>query len=327
MKRSFIKITTVVFLFPLIHNIKLYSQISSKKYLSSNIQVNNSQFDSLKNFLGDDVYKYIRQEMFLKGTSKNLQKYGYSGFTRNVPSEKFQNGAIYKLDQNGNTNYDEIVGKYFTVLDVIKHPFSKDEPLLYGDVYFLKLQEKESKDTIYYKYNSRYDFDFPFVVVGYYSKLKKSQIGKSFIIRGNNWISDKIMIDMNSGNEVSDFIPGAKWKCVDVSIEEKFFTLSLILENNKKEQIPIDIDRINDYYWVFKSEDAEKFKKKFGNDLWNLILNGKMKIGMTKEMAKLSWGEPKKINETIMKNSKSEQWVYSSGNYLYFTNNILTAIQ
>ncbi|MFX9016039.1 hypothetical protein ABTN29_20430 [Acinetobacter baumannii] len=29
------------------------------------------------------------------------------------------------------------------------------------------------------------------------------------------------------------------------------------------------------------------------------ILEGKVKIGMTKEMCLLAWGEPKKINETI----------------------------
>ena len=71
----------------------------------------------------------------------------------------------------------------------------------------------------------------------------------------------------------------------------------------------------------------EKYKKKFGLDLFLLILNGKVKIGMTKEMAILAWGKPKDINETILKNLKSEQWVYSDGGYIYFTNNILSAIQ
>ena len=48
---------------------------------------------------------------------------------------------------------------------------------------------------------------------------------------------------------------------------------------------------------------------------------------MTKEMAILAWGKPKDINETILKNLKSEQWVYSDGGYIYLTNNILSAIQ
>jgi hypothetical protein len=47
---------------------------------------------------------------------------------------------------------------------------------------------------------------------------------------------------------------------------------------------------------------------------------------MTKEMCKLSWGEPEKINETITAGQKSEQWVYSD-NYLYFDNGKLRAIQ
>lgn len=67
-------------------------------------------------------------------------------------------------------------------------------------------------------------------------------------------------------------------------------------------------------------------RKNLGNDDWQLILDGKVKIGMTKEMCDLSWGKPKSINETITSGKKSEQWVYSD-NYLYFDNGILTAMQ
>jgi hypothetical protein len=48
---------------------------------------------------------------------------------------------------------------------------------------------------------------------------------------------------------------------------------------------------------------------------------------MTKEMCKLSWGEPEKVNTTTTKYSTHEQWVYSDGSYLYFEKGVLTTIQ
>ena len=40
-----------------------------------------------------------------------------------------------------------------------------------------------------------------------------------------------------------------------------------------------------------------------------------------------SWGKPQKINRTTRASGTHEQWVYSTGNYLYFDNDVLTAIQ
>jgi tetratricopeptide (TPR) repeat protein len=51
-------------------------------------------------------------------------------------------------------------------------------------------------------------------------------------------------------------------------------------------------------------------------------------IGMTMEQVLgSSWGEPKDKNITITENYRDEQWVYSGGNYLYFTDGILDGIQ
>ena len=80
------------------------------------------------------------------------------------------------------------------------------------------------------------------------------------------------------------------------------------------------------FHDVFTDKEAEKYKARFGLDIWNTILQGKVRIGMTKEMCRLSWGDPEKINETITAGKKSEQWVYTD-NYIYFDNGKVTAIQ
>ncbi len=62
------------------------------------------------------------------------------------------------------------------------------------------------------------------------------------------------------------------------------------------------------------------------DNVWNLIQNSEVQIGMTKQECILSWGEPKDKNKTITEYNIHEQWVYYTG-YLYFDNDKLTTIQ
>jgi hypothetical protein len=51
-------------------------------------------------------------------------------------------------------------------------------------------------------------------------------------------------------------------------------------------------------------------------------------LGMTEEeVLASSWGRPERVNRTTTSRGTREQWVYGIGNYLYFENGILTAIQ
>lgn len=66
--------------------------------------------------------------------------------------------------------------------------------------------------------------------------------------------------------------------------------------------------------------------KKLPPQIEKAILDRKVQIGMTDEQVKLSWGNPRTINRTVMVNHVSEQWVYGS-TYLYFDNGVLTSWQ
>ena len=51
-------------------------------------------------------------------------------------------------------------------------------------------------------------------------------------------------------------------------------------------------------------------------------------VGMSvDEVLASSWGRPDSVNKTTTANRTSEQWVYGGGNYLYFDQGRLTAIQ
>ncbi len=84
-----------------------------------------------------------------------------------------------------------------------------------------------------------------------------------------------------------------------------------------------------------KVEEANALKakrveltKKFGSEIADRIMNRKIWLGMTTEMARLSIGNPSDINRSVYSFGVHEQWVYSSLDlYLYFEDGKLTSWQ
>jgi len=219
-----------------------------------------------------------------------------------------------------NSNYQKMVGKYFKVLDVIERQKS------YLKEYDLKLQDKSTNDIVYFRYDTKYEHTFPFIVVGFFEKLKQRMIGQVFIL---DRYSDDSMTDFKTGKKIN-FEAGKEWECIDVTVEEEYYRLSVLLKDDNGQVLAVgykDFDLVgNGKRRIFTKTEVESYQAKFGKDNWNLILQSKVKLGMTDEMCVLSWGYPKDINQNINAKGKTEQWVYED-NYLYFTNGVLTTIQ
>ena len=303
------KLLLILFCLPLIS----FGQITTKKVAETNKDYLFTPYDSTLNFLKENYKGYIGQKLYTKGKSESLRFGSYDRFFKDYKKSLTSNSNRYKCCDKYYSKYNELVGKYFIVLDAFEYS-SKDEESI-----FLKLKEEESGDIVYYNYDNRYGFYFDFVVVGYFLKQKETYLDEEFIIRGKSWVSkDKPMIDMNSG-KIVDFSAGSKWKCVDLTIEEKYYSLSLILENKLNEQIFIDLRYLNTEHYVFTLSNAEQYKNKFGEEKWKMIIEGKVNIGFTEEMVLIAFGKPKEIN----KSKNSDQWVYEN-QFLYFENGKLT---
>lgn len=97
-------------------------------------------------------------------------------------------------------------------------------------------------------------------------------------------------------------------------------------EKNRQERLVImeNESKIRAEKLVIKKQ---QMIKKYGMVNAEKIMTGKIWIGMTSEMAIDSWGEPEDINRTVTNYGTSEQWIYSSKNYLYFNNGKLTGWQ
>lgn len=305
-----------------------FGQITTTK-VAPKMDTVHTPYDSLDNFVGINARKYIGQELYLKGLTESSRKYGYDGFVIDYTKDRYRTyvrrdgspvSIIYQCcaeKSEFNSKYDSLNEKYFKVLDVINHPTIT--------MFYLKLEEKESKDIIYYEYQLVYEDRFPFIVVGFFEKQKKIVIGQEFVF------ADKVLessTDIQTGKQIT-VTSGQTWKCTDLTIEEKDYRLALVIENSLGEKATIPHWRVFEerkHKYAYTATETANYRKKFGKENFDRILKGKVKIGFTKEMCKLSWGEPDSINETITSGKRSEQWVYSD-NYLYFDNDILTAMQ
>jgi len=270
-------------------------------------------YDSLKNFLSNDYRKYKGQELYLIPKAESLRKYGYEGFIKDINKSAYDKSNTYKCCDSYNSRYDELQGKYFTVVDVLEDPKSS-----YSSNAYLKLKMKETDEIVYFKYSTKFSHSFPFLVVGYYEKQKEIFMGNEVLIRPFPKIegaNQKKTVDINTGDEIV-FDKGKYVKCLDITIDDKYYEPALLLENNKGQKFLFALHtRYLNISRILTKEEAEDYRKRFGENYWQTILDEKVKVGFTEEMTKVSWGEPDEINRA----SYGDQWVYGE-QYLYFEN-------
>jgi len=266
-------------------------------------------YDSSIIFLGYEPTGYMDKILYLPGMHEDSRKYGYRDFLIDyrqpayAENNKFRGGL-----------YEALADSYFLVKEVII-PDNK-----YG-TYWLKLEEQKTKELCFFKYSPTFSDGFPFIPVPYFNFISEKYVGKEIVTRGTNWIDDTSMKDMNTGDPV-EFSPGTEWKIIDVAIEDQYFSLALILENNNGEQIPFG----QLYYLpggehccrhVFLKTELAPYS---GSPYYDLIINGEIVAGFTEKMVRMSWGNPKSVNHS----SSGDQWVYD-GQYVYFENGIMTS--
>lgn len=185
-----------------------------------------------------------------------------------------------------------------------------------------------------------------------FGTIELQDLKKMTTIEDNNGksitIPKKVKIESNS-----------LWNCTDVTILEGTSRISYILKNQKDETVAINEIK----YWILEKDILEKEKQKkisqqnlklkqekefkdielkekiafekrkkeciekFGNINGELIALGKVKIGMSKEMCKKSWGIPIWSNKTTNENGTIERWYYGFDYSLFFVGNELKQIE
>jgi hypothetical protein len=107
--------------------------------------------------------------------------------------------------------------------------------------------------------------------------------------------------------------------------DEAFMDVSLSGINQGKSSFAKHFDE------AFSFTDPRLSYPNISEEVWTLIKQGMVAIGMTSEECKLSWRQPDKINETILDGLTVEQWIYvgltDTRRYLYMYNGKLKSMQ
>jgi len=76
------------------------------------------------------------------------------------------------------------------------------------------------------------------------------------------------------------------------------------------------------------THELEQKHPDWGREICLLIGKHKVRIGMTKEQVRESWGKPKHVNRSVYESGTREQWVYGDirSDYLYFAGDKLKSI-
>lgn len=228
----------------------------------------------------------------------------------------------------------------------------------------ITLRNESNKDTLYWIVNQARFIGNPFFLVPYFEKQRNLYLNKNLVLRYSDRTNTKLqnLIDVNTG-AIINIKYGETWTCSDISFVDSkdsyYLKCFYFLKNNDREvKIELESGLVDDYFMLeteFKKQELEKQKKeeqrqkeqqerekkeqqerikfkndciaKWGQKMGGYIADGKVVLGMNKEMCIASWGSPIEINRTIIKGLTSEQWVYGWGTYLYFDNGVLSAIQ
>lgn len=161
---------------------------------------------------------------------------------------------------------------------------------------------------------------------------KKLLLDSSLFIMTNFWVEDA---DNRYGYNQVKGTKFSKVKIVNVGVGVSTRPVKLIFETEDGNQYYRNVSfsgtnsqevYMKNFSDIFSFSNPRLKYPNINDEIWQLIQQEKVKIGMSKDECVLSWGKPKDINETIFENSISEQWVYEK-NYLYFENGVLKTIQ
>lgn len=286
------------------------------------------KYDSLSNINEKNIMSLKGQALFVKGSVFSKE----NGFSHLFYAEKgflggHSNNKLYKERTRNTKGYEEnftpyesVAGKYFVIQNIYTQKHN-----IFGMEYCLLLKDVNANDSLYCYLHH---LDSPIasginnlLILGYYEKLKQLYIGKSFRIS-----KDDEFEQMNK--EKIKLKSGSIFKCKDVAVDlGEYNNLYLILKNQNNIEIKATILDNGKIYGMTDNNRYNYLVKRYGNSNADLITSGKVKIGMSKQAAKESWGEPDDINTTTGSYGTHEQWVYGNESYLYFENGRLTDIQ
>lgn len=281
--------------------------------------------NSAKNLVTDTMVWLGEEVIFLPQPEKG-QKYGYQqwGYTKKIGASPKSFGI----------KHNELAGKNGEIVDI-----RKDERLPY---IYTTVRLKDSEKLVVNKSLSGYressDKRDRINDVGFIKEFNLAQgaIGTEVWSNRVTYISTTT-IKPEGGAYFGKLSISNLERCKVVSLNWGFTSLApirfnLVCDGNKSgfwdgsmhAENAIGIHLPFPIAWHAK--DPKTMYPQWSAEIWKAVETAKIKIGMTPEMAEMSWGKPKKINQDVGSWGIHEQWIYDE-QYLYFENGKLTSFQ
>ena len=318
MKKVFVLLLVIIF------NVNAYCQIGVTSAVAPVKKTEVVVFDSTKNFLGyNNVMTYIDQTLFVLPEVKILQKYGYDHFykIREFDLEPFYGSRYKHYGQDAaasisNTRYEDLAMTYWHVDSIVSaRGYRYKQIYLF---YLSNVNEPESKCA--FEYDPEYEHTFKFIVLSHYNYLKEKYIGKQFIV--NRKCLHKYDLSTGDSIIVTDDTKTI-WTAEDfnvISNENGDQYLGMLLkQGNKRTFVNIDLLESQLGRGIIEKKEWDKLVATNGLDMVKTAFQGKIKVGMSRKLLILAWGEPESINKA----SYGDQYVYDS-DYVYLKNGKVT---
>ena len=298
------------------------SQVTTFTSAEPIVKEKKMMYDSTLYSVGRDAELLIGQELYFIPQPEELQKFGYQGFYKKY---EYTDNSLAET-----RTYSLFANKTFLVEEVLPCISTRK---YYKTSLVLKLKETSSETIYYYLYDWDYSPLHPFFIQGFYEKEKDRCTSKQVVLKKKNpWettSNEKItpIYDVLSGLAI-DIDPQDVWQVKKLVIDYRHGELAYIISNSKDQTFTVGLNAINNFRrstgpCVLLYDEQLKKIHQSQPEMYKLIMDDKIRVGMSFHMVRLAWGNPKEIKNS----SFGTLWIYPTGQRLLFKNGILESFQ
>ncbi len=263
------------------------------------------------------LIKAVGQPIFLNADRLKALKAGSENFIKDLNKDPFDRQNQYILKHAPVLRYYALNEHNFQIIDAFEMPHP-----IFGWSTFIKLRRLDNGEQFFFRFEPGEENKVaPFILSATLENRKKAYLGTRYLLRKNPEHPRKKFIDINTGKKISGNLD-VVWTCADVMVDVRKAAPALLLVDSKNRMVMVSAELAEDPKFLIETVQVENLVSQYGRENWKLIARGDIKRGMTREMVRLSLGNPK-TTKTI---HIFDQWIYEN-KYLYFRNGKLFKIR